>query len=90
MAVADDGFDLTHPDFQGDGKVVASLNATVRDNGISAGLDWDDDPNFPGRVNRVYCETAARGFYGRWAQLLSGASWDELAVTPPQEAVTTR
>jgi len=26
---------------------------------------------------------AARGFYGRWAQMLSGASWDELAVTPP-------
>jgi phenylpropionate dioxygenase-like ring-hydroxylating dioxygenase large terminal subunit len=57
---------------------------------MGLGLDWDDDPNFPGRVNRVYCETAARGFYGRWAQMLSGASWDELAVTPPLEAVTTR
>jgi subtilisin family serine protease len=43
VAVADDGFDLTHPDFQGSGKVVASLNATVRGNGISAGIDWDDD-----------------------------------------------
>jgi subtilisin family serine protease len=43
VAVADDGFDLTHPDFQGDGKVVARLNATVRGTGISAGLDWDDD-----------------------------------------------
>lgn len=42
IAVADDGFDLTHPDFQGAGKVVAKLNATVR-NGISAGIDWDDD-----------------------------------------------
>jgi phenylpropionate dioxygenase-like ring-hydroxylating dioxygenase large terminal subunit len=50
---------------------------------MGLGLDWDDDPNFPGRVNRVYCETAARGFYGRWAQMLSGLSWDELAVTPP-------
>lgn len=43
IAVADDGFDLTHPDFQGDGKVVARLNATVRGGGISAGIDWDDD-----------------------------------------------
>lgn len=43
VAVADDGFDLTHPDFQGEGKVVARLNATIRSNGISAGIDWDDD-----------------------------------------------
>src|SRR5262245_48898877 len=43
IAVADDGFDLTHPDFQGDGKVVARLNATVRGSAISAALDWDDD-----------------------------------------------
>jgi phenylpropionate dioxygenase-like ring-hydroxylating dioxygenase large terminal subunit len=50
---------------------------------MGLGSDDDDDPDFPGRGNRVYCETAARGFYGRWAQLLSGASWDELAVTPP-------
>lgn len=27
ICVADDGFDLTHPDFQGDGKVVGRLNA---------------------------------------------------------------
>ena len=41
IAVADDGFDLTHPDFQGDGKVVAQLNATVRGQGVNAGIDWD-------------------------------------------------
>lgn len=41
VAVADDGFDLTHPDFQGQGKVVARLNATIRGNGINAGIDWD-------------------------------------------------
>jgi subtilisin family serine protease len=40
IAVADDGFDLTHPDFQGDGKVAARLNATI---GINAGIEWDDD-----------------------------------------------
>jgi phenylpropionate dioxygenase-like ring-hydroxylating dioxygenase large terminal subunit len=54
---------------------------------MGLGLDRDDDPDFPGRVNRVYCETAARGFYGRWAQLMSGASWDELATTGPLEEV---
>ena len=43
VAVADDGFDLTHPDFQGQGKVVARLNATIRGNGINAGIDWDSD-----------------------------------------------
>ena len=39
VAVADDGFDLTHPDLQGQGKVVARLNATVRGDVI----DWDND-----------------------------------------------
>lgn len=43
VAVADDGFDLTHPDFQGAGKVVASLNATVRNTGGSAAIEWDAD-----------------------------------------------
>lgn len=39
IAVADDGFDLTHPDFQGTGKVVARLNATPRVNGGNASID---------------------------------------------------
>jgi subtilisin-like proprotein convertase family protein/subtilisin family serine protease len=43
VAVADDAFDLTHPDFQGEGKVVASLNATVQGRGINASIDWDSD-----------------------------------------------
>ncbi|HYR27776.1 MAG TPA: S8 family serine peptidase, partial [Thermoanaerobaculia bacterium] len=49
VAVADDGFDLTHPDFQGPGKVVASLNATPR---LDGSIDWDADvhprPGSPG------------------------------------------
>lgn len=40
IAVADDGFDLTHPDFQGDGKVVARLNATTT---VSGGIAWDEN-----------------------------------------------
>jgi subtilisin family serine protease/subtilisin-like proprotein convertase family protein len=43
VAVADDGFDLTHPDFQGDGKVVARLNATIRGSGVNSGINWDDN-----------------------------------------------
>ncbi len=41
VAVADDGFDLTHPDFVGDGKIVARLNATLRGMGNSAAITWD-------------------------------------------------
>jgi subtilisin family serine protease len=43
IAVADDGFDMTHPDFTGPGKVVARLNATLRGSGQSAAIDWDDN-----------------------------------------------
>ncbi|MGO9604659.1 MAG: aromatic ring-hydroxylating oxygenase subunit alpha [Candidatus Binataceae bacterium] len=30
-----------------------------------------DDPEFPGKVNNVYGEEAARGFYRRWAEMIS-------------------
>ncbi|QPF73000.1 S8 family serine peptidase [Roseateles sp. DAIF2] len=44
IAVADDGFDMTHPDFQGEGKVVARLNATLRGEGADApSIEWDAD-----------------------------------------------
>ena len=43
VAVADDGFDLTHPDFQGDGKVVGAAQRDRPGQQISAGIDWDDD-----------------------------------------------
>jgi subtilisin family serine protease len=43
ICVADDGFDLTHPDFQGTGKVAGSLNASVRNVGGSAVIEWDSD-----------------------------------------------
>ena len=41
IAVADDGFDLTHPDFQGAGKLVASLNANVTSMSATPGIAWD-------------------------------------------------
>ena len=43
VAVADDAFDLSHPDFQGEGKVAARLNAGIRGNENNAGIDWDDN-----------------------------------------------
>jgi subtilisin family serine protease/subtilisin-like proprotein convertase family protein len=43
VAVADDGFDLTHPDFQGEGKVAGRLNAVLRGAGNNAAIDWDAD-----------------------------------------------
>jgi subtilisin-like proprotein convertase family protein len=43
IAVADDAFDLTHPDFQGEGKVVAQLNANVVGSGGSSGINWDSN-----------------------------------------------
>ncbi len=44
VAVADDGFDLTHPDFQGQGKVRARLNADAgSDAGARPVISWDED-----------------------------------------------
>jgi subtilisin family serine protease len=42
VAVADDAFDLTHSDFQGEGKVVARLNATIQ-SGPGNPIQWTDD-----------------------------------------------
>jgi subtilisin-like proprotein convertase family protein/subtilisin family serine protease len=56
VAVADDGFDLTHPDFQGDGKVVARLNATLSGDENNAGIAWSDDVNpRPGDYHGTPC-----------------------------------
>jgi subtilisin family serine protease len=51
VAVADDGFDLTHPDFQGDGKVVARLNATIGGTASNAQIFWDEDVHPRGAPN---------------------------------------
>ena len=38
---------------------------------MGLGHERIDDPEFPGKVNHVYGEMAARGFYRRWAELLA-------------------
>ena len=43
VAVMDDGFDLTHPDFQGTGKVKGQLNAKVVGPFFNLRLNFDND-----------------------------------------------
>ena len=38
---------------------------------MGIGHDRSDDPKFPGKINNVYGEEAARGFYRRWAEMIS-------------------
>ena len=40
---------------------------------VQMGLGYErvDDPRFPGTTNHVYAETAARGFYRRWSELIT-------------------
>ena len=42
------------------------------------GHEERDAHGLPGVTNDVYSETAARGFYRRWAQLMKGMSWKEI------------
>jgi phenylpropionate dioxygenase-like ring-hydroxylating dioxygenase large terminal subunit len=53
---------------------------------MGLGHETYEDPDFPGKINRVYCEMAARGFYKRWADMASGQSWDELMASVQKAA----
>ncbi len=58
IAVADDGFDLTHPDFQGAGKIAGRLN--VRPVAAGSGLIFDDDVHpRPGDYHGTPCAGVA-------------------------------
>jgi phenylpropionate dioxygenase-like ring-hydroxylating dioxygenase large terminal subunit len=43
--------------------------------GMGLGHERNDDPRFPGTTNYVHAETAARGFYKRWAELIATPRW---------------
>ena len=43
VAVADDGFDLTHPDFQGADKVAGQFDAQIVGSGSGATITWGSD-----------------------------------------------
>lgn len=38
---------------------------------MGLGHESGDDPRFPGKTNHVFAETAARGFYRRWSELIA-------------------
>ncbi|MBP2320424.1 3-phenylpropionate/trans-cinnamate dioxygenase alpha subunit [Kibdelosporangium banguiense] len=42
----------------------------------------------PGETNDAFSETAARGFYRRWADLMSGLSWSEIAELDAERQAT--
>jgi hypothetical protein len=50
------------------GHVAGRANLNVQ---MGLGYERIDDPRFPGTTNHVYAETAARGFYRRWRELMS-------------------
>lgn len=60
--------------------VLRGFKAREQRFNVSMGLGFEerDVQGLPGITNDVYSETAARGFYRRWQELLSGKSWTEI------------
>lgn len=48
---------------------------------MGLGRERWDDPDYPGKISGAYAEVAGRGFYRRWAEMLSGAPWSELRAS---------
>lgn len=46
---------------------------------MGLGHEERDTYGLPGRSNDVFSETAARGFYQRWQDLMTGSSWARIA-----------
>jgi 3-phenylpropionate/trans-cinnamate dioxygenase alpha subunit len=57
---------------------------------MGLGHDEYDVPDYPGRISDTYSETAARGFYTRWKDLMLGRSWDEIAALDFERAARVR
>ncbi|MCU1698131.1 MAG: aromatic ring-hydroxylating dioxygenase subunit alpha [Mycobacterium sp.] len=57
---------------------------------MGLGHDEYDVPDYPGRISDTYSETAARGFYTRWKDLMLGRSWDEIAALDFERAAQLR
>ena len=51
---------------------------------MGLGYEQRDVGGYPGKTNHVYCEMAARGFYQRWADLLSAESWSDVEALKQQ------
>jgi hypothetical protein len=45
---------------------------------MGLGHERFDDPEFPGKTNTCYAETAARGMYQRWIDMMTCESWSDI------------
>jgi 3-phenylpropionate/trans-cinnamate dioxygenase alpha subunit len=45
---------------------------------MGLGQEKQREDGVPGITNYIFSETAARGMYQRWADLLTSESWDEI------------
>lgn len=54
---------------------------------MGLGHERYDNPEFPGKTNTCYAETAARGMYQRWIDMMTCDSWSEIeALREKREA----
>ena len=61
-------------------KVLRGYKARQSELCVQMGLGFEErrDDGIPGVTNGTFAETAARGFYQRWVELMAGKSWDEI------------
>jgi 3-phenylpropionate/trans-cinnamate dioxygenase alpha subunit len=61
-------------------KVLRGHKARQTDFCVQMGLGFEErrEDGIPGITNGTFAETAARGFYQRWVDLMSGKSWPEI------------
>lgn len=77
-------------------QVLRGWKARQNSFNVEMGLGYEerDVDGLPGLSNDVFSETAARGFYRRWTDLMSGLSWAQIAELDAQrlanESLVTR
>lgn len=61
-------------------KVLRGHKARQTDFCMQMGLGFEErrEDGIPGITNGTFAETAARGFYQRWVDLMTGKSWNEI------------
>lgn len=67
-------------------KVLRGHKARQTDFCVQMGLGFEErrDDGIPGVTNGTFAETAARGFYQHWVELMSGKSWPEIEAAAAQ------
>ncbi len=61
-------------------KVLRGYKARSKPFNVESGLGLSrtDDPDFPGNINYVIAEEAARGFYTHWQRMMTEPDWATL------------